>query len=87
MQWRLGEVFEDEDHVELLQAELHTLERRNLDFTECDDKERRVGQVYKTLCRRVQPYVRTERYTFKRQLAEGNVGLESLPSLTHQISA
>ena len=53
MQWRLGEVLEDEDHIKLLQAKLNTFQRRNLDFAERDDKERRVGKVYEALGRGV----------------------------------
>ena len=37
MQRRLREIFEDENHIELLEAELHALQRGDLDVGERDD--------------------------------------------------
>ena len=49
MKRRLGEIFEDEDHIELLQAELNTLQRGDLNLGQGDDQERRIREVYKAL--------------------------------------
>ena len=42
VQRRFGEVFEDEDKIELPKTVLHTLQRSNLDLIECDHEEWRV---------------------------------------------
>lgn len=66
MERRFGEVLEDEDHIELLETELHTLQRRDLDVRKCNDEEWGVREVDKALCCRLQPYVGTERHTLER---------------------
>lgn len=53
MKGRLREFLEDEDHIELLQTELDTLERGDLDVRESDDEEGRIGEVDETLRRRL----------------------------------
>ena len=42
VQRRFGEVFEDEDKIELPKTVLHTLQGSNLDLIECDHEEWRV---------------------------------------------
>lgn len=48
MQWCFGEILENKNHIELLEAELDTLEGSNLDLTQCHHEERRVREVHKT---------------------------------------
>ena len=42
MKRRLGKIFEDEDHIELLETELYALQRCDLDVREGYDEEWRV---------------------------------------------
>lgn len=80
---RLREVLENEDHIKLLEAELYALQGSNLDIRERNDEEWGIREMDKTLRRRLQPHVRTEWHTLERQLAERNVRLQCLASLSH----
>ena len=81
MQWALGKVLEDEDHIELLEAELNTLQRGNLDVSQGDYEERRIGQVDQTFRSWLQANVLTNRNTLERKLTEGYVDFESISGL------
>lgn len=81
MKWLTREVFENEDHVELLQPELNTLEGSNFDIRERDDEERRIREVDQTVRCRLELHVRSERNTFECQLRERNVDFQSLVAL------
>lgn len=84
MQRALREVLEDEHHIELLEAELYTLQGGNLDLRQSNDEEGGIGEVDETLRRRLQTDVLTDRYTFERQLTERNIDLEGVPRLDEQ---
>ena len=81
MQRALGEILEDKDHIELLEAELNTLQRGNLDVSQGDYEERRIGQVDQTFRSWLQANVLTNRNTLERKLTEGNVDFESISGL------
>ena len=81
MQWALGKVLEDEDHIELLEAELNTFQRGNLDVSQGDYEERRIGQVDQTFRSWLQANVLTDRNTLERKLTEGYVDFESISGL------
>lgn len=81
MKWGLGEILEDENHVELFEAELDTLQGRDLDVCQSDDEERWVRKLDQAVGCRLQSRGHSEWYAFKRQLAERNVRLERVSSL------
>ena len=81
MERALGEVLEDEDHIELLEAELNTFQRGNLDVSQGDYEERRIGQVDQTFSGRLQTDVLTNWNTLKGQFTEGDVDFESISGL------
>lgn len=87
MQGRFRKVLEDEDQIELLQSELDTFQRGDLNLAQGGDKERRVGQMYETLCCRLQADVGAVRYTFEREFPEGNVDFKSIAGLIEMRSA
>lgn len=81
VQRRLREVFEDKHHIELLQAELDTLQGCNLDIGKSDDEEGWIRKMNQTFGCRLQPDILADRHTFKRQFTEGNVHLQGITSL------
>ena len=60
MERSLGEIFENQNHIELLQTELNTLERRNLYVGESHDEERRIGQENQAFSCRLQANIRAD---------------------------
>ena len=76
MYGRPREVAEDKDHIEILEAELYSLQVTHFDFLQRDDQERCIRQVDKALGCRLEKHVASERYTRKCEFSEGNVYLE-----------
>ena len=60
MKRRSCEILEDEDQIELLEAELHTFQRRNLDIRKCNYQEWRIGQMDQTVGRWLEANIRSE---------------------------
>lgn len=81
MERSLREVLEYENHIELLQAKLDTLERGDLDLRQRDDQEWRVREVHKALGSRLKADVLTDGHTLERQLAEGNIDFKRVSRL------
>ena len=67
------EVFEDEDHVEVLESELDTFQMGDFDFFKRDDGERRLGQLYQAIGGRLHENVRAVWNTTEPKIAEWNV--------------
>lgn len=81
LQRRTSKVREDEYHIELLQAELHTFQRSDFNLAQSDDEEWRIGKMNKTFCRWLQFDVCTERNAFEGEFTEGNVRFNCVTGL------
>ena len=66
MEWGLGEILEDEDHIELFEAELDALERGDLDLGQCNNQEWRVREVHKAFRRRLEANVLADGHTLEQ---------------------
>lgn len=53
VQGRFGKVFEDKDHIELLEPKLNTLQGCNLNFAQSDNKERCIREIHQAFRRRL----------------------------------
>lgn len=89
VQRRLCKILEDQDHIELLEGELHSLERRDFDLGQSDHREWRIGEMHQAIGSWLKLDASSERNSFECQLAEGNVHLEAIVTLRKlgQISA
>lgn len=81
MERRPSVVLVDKDHVELLQTELHALERCNLNLVQVDYEEGRVGEMNEAVRRRLELDVRPERNTLERELTERDLDVDILARL------
>ena len=70
----LREVFEDQNHVELLETKLDALQGGNLDVRQCNNEERRIREMDETFRCRLQTHIRPERHAFEGEFPEGNIG-------------
>ena len=68
------EVLEDENHIEILETELHAFKVRDFNFVQGDDEEGGLGELYKAICGRLKEDIGAVWYAIKAELAEGNVG-------------
>ena len=75
---RASEVLEDDDHVEVLEAELHALEVHDLDVGEGDDEEGRLGQLHEAVGRGLDGDGGAGGHTVEAELAERHVDAEVL---------
>ena len=71
--WSAHKVFENDDHVEVFQAKLDTLEMHDLDIGECDHHERRLGELRKAVGRRLNHDRPAIRHTVEAKIAEWHV--------------
>jgi len=60
MERSFGEILEDKDYIELLEAELYAFQRCNFDVCQCDDQKWRIRQMDQTLGRGLQANIRSE---------------------------
>ena len=81
MQRALRKILEDEDHIELFEAKLHTFQRGDLDLGQGDDEEGGVGQMDETLGGRLQADVLTDGHTLEGELAERDIDFEGVTGL------
>lgn len=81
MKWRLREVLEDEDKIELLQAVLDTFQRCNFYVSQCHNQERGIREMYETLSCRLQTSTSSERHALEGQFSERDVKVQGVPIL------
>lgn len=81
MQGCPGKVIKDEYNIKLSQAKLDTLKRGDLDFSECDDKERGIREMYEAFRSWLQLDISTEWHALEREFAERNVKFETARTL------
>ena len=81
MQGTLSEVLEDENHIELLETELNTLQGSDLNFRQGNDEERWVRKVYQTLGSRLQADILPNGYTFEGQFTGRNINFQCIARL------
>lgn len=75
---RAREVLEHEDQIEVLETELYTFEVSNFNLFECDDHERRFGELHETVRGRLAEDVGAEWNTIETNLAERDVHIKVL---------
>ena len=77
MGWSSVEVLEDKHHVEVLEAELYTLEMYNLNFGQCNDKEGILGKLHQAVDGRLNPDTGAGRHTVETQISDRNIDLQA----------